>query len=77
MRYVLGVGAPLAVALAAVCVCSCSRPEPPGGTSLTTQAPEVAGGALRSGPQPGQWIGGPFNPLNVTGPQAGYKTCQV
>jgi hypothetical protein len=36
-----------------------------------------AGGSLKSGPQSGQRIGGPFNPLNVTGPQAGTKTCQV
>jgi hypothetical protein len=33
--------------------------------------------ALKSGPQVGQNIPGPFNPLNVTGPSAGEKACQV
>jgi hypothetical protein len=32
---------------------------------------------LKSGPQVGQSTGGPFNPLNVTGSDAGGKTCQV
>jgi hypothetical protein len=32
---------------------------------------------LKSGPQVGQFIGGPYNPLNVTGADAGGKTCQV
>jgi hypothetical protein len=32
---------------------------------------------LKSGPQVGQSIPGPFNPLNVTGGQAGTKACQV
>jgi hypothetical protein len=32
---------------------------------------------LKSGPQVGQSIGGPFNPLNVTGSAAGEKVCQV
>ncbi len=32
---------------------------------------------LKSGPQVGKSIGGPFNPLNVTGDNAGEKVCQV
>jgi hypothetical protein len=32
---------------------------------------------LESGPQVGKQIPGPFNPLNVTGPDAGQKRCQV
>jgi hypothetical protein len=36
-----------------------------------------AGGTLVSGPQVGQKVGTPFNPLNVTGSQAGKKFCQV
>jgi hypothetical protein len=31
----------------------------------------------KSGPQAGQEIPGPFNPLNITGPDAGQKRCQV
>ncbi len=34
-----------------------------------------AGGALKSGPQTGQEVPGPFHPLNVTGEQAGKKAC--
>ncbi len=37
----------------------------------------VADEPLKSGPQVGQTIPGPFNPLNVTGPAAGEKACQV
>jgi hypothetical protein len=37
----------------------------------------LAGDALKSGPQVGQQVPGPFNPLNVTGSQAGKKFCQV
>jgi hypothetical protein len=37
----------------------------------------VAGDALKSGPQVGKKITTPFNPLNVTGAQAGIKFCQV
>jgi hypothetical protein len=33
--------------------------------------------SLKSGPQVGKNIFTPFNPLNVTGPNAGTKTCQV
>lgn len=34
-----------------------------------------AGGALKSGPQAGQEVPGPFHPLNVTGENAGKKSC--
>jgi hypothetical protein len=41
----------------------------------------VAGFALaaevKSGPQPGEKIPGPFTPLNVTGEGAGQKKCLV
>jgi hypothetical protein len=33
--------------------------------------------ALKSGPQVGDRIPGPFNPYNVTGEDAGLKRCQV
>ncbi len=42
-----------------------------GGSVLAADEP------LKSGPQVGQTIPGPFNPLNVTGPSAGEKACQV
>jgi hypothetical protein len=57
MRYVIPLGASLALAVA---VC-----------------PAVADDSLKSGPQKGGFIGGPFNPLNVTGANAGEKVCQV
>jgi hypothetical protein len=37
----------------------------------------VAGEGLKSGPQPGDMVPGPFNPLNVTGDNAGNKFCQI
>ena len=37
----------------------------------------VAADSPKSGPQVGQSIPGPFNPLNVTGSAAGRKVCQV
>jgi len=37
----------------------------------------VAGDTLKSGPQVGDNVPGPFNPLNVTGSAAGQKACQV
>lgn len=37
----------------------------------------LAGDALKSGPQPGTNIPGPFHPTNVTGAQAGKKHCLV
>jgi hypothetical protein len=33
--------------------------------------------ALKSGPQVGKMIPGPFHPLNVTGHKAGKKNCLV
>ena len=36
-----------------------------------------AADTLQSGPQPGDNVPGPFNPLNVTGDDAGSKQCQV
>ena len=37
----------------------------------------IAAESLKSGPQPGEFVPGPFNPLNVTGSAAGKKVCQV
>ncbi len=37
----------------------------------------MAGEGLKSGPQPGDMVPGPFNPLNVTGDNAGSKACQI
>jgi len=37
----------------------------------------IAAESLKSGPQPGTPVPGPFNPLNVTGSAAGQKACQV
>jgi hypothetical protein len=37
----------------------------------------LAAEGLKSGPQPGSKKILPFNPLNVTGADAGKKTCQV
>ena len=34
-----------------------------------------AGGTVKSGPQAGQEVPGPFHPLNVTGTSAGKKAC--
>jgi hypothetical protein len=36
-----------------------------------------AGETLKSGPQVGNKVPGPFNPLNVTGSAAGQKACQI
>ncbi len=44
--------------------------------ALTTCA-ALGDESLKSGPQAGNSIGGPFNPLNVTGDAAGEKVCQV
>jgi hypothetical protein len=38
---------------------------------------QSAGDDLKSGPQVGSKKIPPFNPLNVTGPQAGTRACQV
>jgi hypothetical protein len=37
----------------------------------------MAGDALKSGPQEGKNIPGPFHPTNITGPMAGKKHCLV
>ncbi len=44
------------------------------GVALVTAGVQ-AGGALKSGPQTGTEVPGPFHPLNVTGEQAGKKAC--
>ena len=35
----------------------------------------MAAGTVKSGPQVGAKVPGPFSPLNVTGPDAGKKSC--
>jgi hypothetical protein len=42
--------------------------------ALAAAAPAVE--PVKSGPQPGEKVPGPFRPLNVTGPNAGEKVCQ-
>ena len=37
----------------------------------------VAQDGLKSGPQVDETIPGPFHPLNINGPRAGMKFCQV
>ncbi len=37
----------------------------------------LAAPPLKSGPQPGDNVPGPFHVLNVNGPSAGEKNCQV
>lgn len=37
----------------------------------------IADDSLKSGPQPGTQLPGPFHPLNVTGESAGEKACLV
>ncbi len=37
----------------------------------------IAAEGLKSGPQPGQSLPGPFHPLNVTGSAKGQKACLV
>jgi hypothetical protein len=37
----------------------------------------VAAETLKSGPQPGDNVPGPFNVLNISGDQAGRSNCQV
>jgi hypothetical protein len=51
----------------------------PLGTSLAVllAGSALADESLKSGPQVGQTIPGPFHPLNVTGTYAGEKACQV
>jgi hypothetical protein len=45
--------------------------------AVLAAAGAVAGDSLKSGPQVGKTIPGPFDVLNVTGPAAGEKNCQV
>jgi hypothetical protein len=45
--------------------------------ALLATAGVIAGDALKSGPQTGKRLAGPFHPLNVTGAQAGKKFCLV
>jgi hypothetical protein len=45
------------------------------GLSLLAGA-AAAAEPIKSGPQPGEKVPGPFRPLNVTGPNAGEKVCQ-
>ncbi len=40
-------------------------------------AATVGAAELKSGPQPGEKIPGPFHPLNITGGKAGQKHCLV
>jgi hypothetical protein len=35
----------------------------------------LAAEGMKSGPQPGQTVPGPFHPLNINGPSAGEKSC--
>lgn len=37
----------------------------------------IAADGVKSGPQVGDKIPGPFDVLNLSGPQAGKKNCQV
>jgi len=37
----------------------------------------LAGGPVESGPKAGDTIPGSFHPLNITGPNAGEKSCLV
>ncbi len=46
-------------------------------TAVLAIAVGTAGDALKSGPQTGKSLPGPFHPLNVTGGQAGKKHCLV
>lgn len=45
--------------------------------ALVVSAGYVVAGELKSGPQAGEKIPGPFHPLNVNGEQAGQKACLV
>jgi hypothetical protein len=45
--------------------------------TLLATACSVAGDGLKSGPQPGKTLPGPFHPLNLTGDMAGQKHCLV
>ena len=43
--------------------------------SLAVVVGVQAGGTLKSGPQVGKEVPGPFHPMNVTGESAGKKAC--
>jgi len=43
--------------------------------SLTLIAGVAFGADLKSGPQPGEKLAGPFHPLNINGEKAGEKNC--
>jgi hypothetical protein len=45
--------------------------------SAMAMAVAIGGEGLKSGPQPGTTIPGPFNVLNETGANAGKKNCLV
>lgn len=42
---------------------------------LTLSAGVAFGADIKSGPQPGEKLAGPFHPLNINGEQAGKKNC--
>jgi hypothetical protein len=46
------------------------------GTAFVGESPESRVG-LKSGPQVGESLPGVFHPLNVTGPGAGLRICQI
>lgn len=46
-------------------------------TAMLVATSILAADALKSGPQTGTNIPGPFHPLNVTGSSAGKKNCLV
>src|SRR5690242_19664932 len=43
--------------------------------ALTLCAGVALGADVKSGPQPGEKLAGPFHPLNINGEQAGKKNC--
>lgn len=43
---------------------------------LLLAVPSAVAGPIPSGPQAGEKVPGPFAPLNITGPDAGKKSCQ-
>jgi hypothetical protein len=43
--------------------------------ALLITIPVLATGTVKSGPQAGEKVPGPFEPFNVTGPDAGKKAC--
>jgi hypothetical protein len=43
--------------------------------ALTLSAGVALGADVKSGPQPGEKLAGPFHPLNINGEQAGKKNC--